>query len=471
MPEAKQTEREALAKFLQQPTIKTWHDGVATDLKESTRNQYLTFLMRYLGTEDPADFLKRAQDNPRELAIQIKSRLGEIYKHSMIAAHISKYSLRSFLDFYEVDLQLKGKVKVKRTRKKSELPWQDADSIILETDEPYRSLFRFMKWSGLGEDEVMEIQRSVSIQHAIETQRGNDKPYIRIDLSPRKSTLDEFFTLAPKQHVPDFPLKTKKHKDRGGVLVDPHDMQQVWRRAAKKAKLWQEGLGPHTLRSTFRSQCAKLGVADAVAEFCMGHGGGDKYGYSREVLNEQHVASQLEKLWAGQIGAIDPLTSGEIKFNEILKVTHDPKMISEIMQQRMSPAEVEAVITFHRQLEQAKPQQIRERIINTRDLIRIKSREWVEEAAPGTSAIIVEHEAPPRASKHVKRRTQHNGGSPLQESDDDPRNDPPDPPSKNIARFETKIIEEAQLVECLDAGYDFLRELSNGKIIVRRNLT
>lgn len=294
MPE---TTKEALRKFLLYPEVKAWYDGIATELKESTRESYILFLMHYLGKEEPAAFLKRAQENPREVAIEIKGRLGELYKRSMNAAHLTKYGLRSFLDFHEVGLEVKAKVKVRRVRKKPELSWEDADRIILETDEPYRSLFKFMKWSGLGEDEVMEIQKSPSIQSAIEKQRSNAKPYIKIDLSPRKSTLDEFFTLTPKQHVPNFPLNTKIHKNRGGKLIDPHDMQNAWRRGAKKAKIWQEGLGPHTLRSAFRTQCGKSGVPAAVGEFCMGHGGGDKYGYAREVLNEQYVASELAKLW------------------------------------------------------------------------------------------------------------------------------------------------------------------------------
>jgi hypothetical protein len=86
-------------------------------------------------------------------------------------------------------------------------------------------------------------------------------------------------------------------QDRGNKLIDPHDMQNVWRRAAKKAKFWQEGLGPHTLRSVFKSQCGKAEVAYAVSEFCMGHGGGDKYGYAREVLDEKYAAKELRKLW------------------------------------------------------------------------------------------------------------------------------------------------------------------------------
>jgi hypothetical protein len=155
--------KEALERFLKHPEVKSWYEGIVTELKASTREMYILHLMRYFEEEDPAVFLKRAQGNPREVAIEIKGRLAERYKRSMSAAHLTKYALQSFLDFHEVEMQVKAKVKVHRVRKKSELSWDDADRIILETDEPYRTIFKFMKWSGLGEDEIMEIQNSSKI--------------------------------------------------------------------------------------------------------------------------------------------------------------------------------------------------------------------------------------------------------------------------------------------------------------------
>lgn len=40
----------------------------------------------------------------------------------------------------------------------------------------------------------------------------------------------------------------------------------------------------------------------------MGHGPGDKYGYSREVQDETYVASELAKLWKGTV----PITATEL---------------------------------------------------------------------------------------------------------------------------------------------------------------
>jgi hypothetical protein len=304
-----ETNLESLRRFLEQHEVKLWYEGVATELKESTRNLYLVYLLRYFGKDSPATFLKRAQEHPREVAIEVKSKLGDIYKHSMNAAHQTKYALRSFVEFHEVEMHVNGKIKVRRVRSKPELNWENANNIIQETDQPYRSLFKFMLWSGLGEDEFMEIQNSSEIQRKIETQRSNDKPYIKITLSPRKSTLNDFYTLVPKQYVPVFPTKTKVSKNRGGELIDAHDLQNVWRRAAKKVKLWQIGLGPHQLRSSFKSQCNRCEVAYPVSEFCMGHGGGDKYGYSRETLDEQYMAKELGKFWE----PVKPATEADLQ--------------------------------------------------------------------------------------------------------------------------------------------------------------
>jgi hypothetical protein len=97
---------------------------------------------------DPAVFLKRAQENPSQLALEIKGNLGELYKKSMVAAHNTKYALKSLLGYYEIPLIINGKIKVRRKRPKLELNWENADKIIAETREPYRSIFTFLKWSG-----------------------------------------------------------------------------------------------------------------------------------------------------------------------------------------------------------------------------------------------------------------------------------------------------------------------------------
>ncbi len=117
---------EALTRFSENPKIKTWYNGAAPELKESTRKQYTIFLMRYLGEEEPADFVKRAEQDPKAVAIEIKGRIGEIYGKSQTTAKQTKYAIKSLLDYYQVELHVNGKMKVRRVRKKVELKWSDA---------------------------------------------------------------------------------------------------------------------------------------------------------------------------------------------------------------------------------------------------------------------------------------------------------------------------------------------------------
>jgi hypothetical protein len=145
--------------------------------------------MRYFGKDDPAAFMTKAQENPRQAALEVKSKLGGLYKRSMNGAHETKFALRSLVEFHEIPFR------EWKNQGQAGTTWENADRIIQETDEPYRGIFNFIKWSGLGEDEIWEIQRSQEIQRKIDAQRDNQKRYIRIQLSPRKSNLDDFFTL------------------------------------------------------------------------------------------------------------------------------------------------------------------------------------------------------------------------------------------------------------------------------------
>jgi hypothetical protein len=286
--------KEDLAKFLENPTIKKWYTGSVTDLKPSTRDAYALHLMNYFQATDPAVFLKAAEDEPKETALEVKTRLAQLYEHSMTGAAMTKYALRNLIQFYDLDMHINGRLRVKRTRKKHEFTWEESEKVILEAPEPYRSIFQFLRMSGLGEDEFAEIQSSAEIQAEIEAQRGNDKPYVKITLEPRKSNTDDFFTLCPKEYVPKFPVLTKKHSNRGGQPIDAEDLQHVWRRAARRTGLWHVGLGPHSLRSVFRTSCDGAGVRTNISEYCMGHGS-DEYGYSRP--GEELVAKELSKYW------------------------------------------------------------------------------------------------------------------------------------------------------------------------------
>jgi hypothetical protein len=294
------TKKERIERFQEIPEVKTWLDG--SDIKPTTRGYYTKRLYEFLDGEPPKQFLDRALKNPREVSIEIKTKIGKAVQNSPSIAFHMRAALKSFLEFYETDVHLNGKLKLRRRWNKPYLSWADAERIISKCREPYESIFRFMLWSGLGQDEVIEINSSSEIQQRIEKQRADpNRDYIIIDLEPRKQTLSRYFTAAPKDLVPKFPLRTLDYRIRGGKLIHVQATEDRFRKAAKQVSLYQKGMGPHTLRSVFTSQCAMVGVAQSVCEFVKGHGAGDKYGYSREVLNETYVIGELRKLQAPSV--------------------------------------------------------------------------------------------------------------------------------------------------------------------------
>jgi integrase len=290
------TVKEKLIAFEKIPEVKNWLDG--SDLKPSTREYYAQRLFQFLREEEPKQFIKRALQNPRTVAIEIKGKVAEAAaKHGPSSAFHMRASVKSFLEYYETGVHIVGKLKVRRRWQKPYLSWQDAERIIAKCRQPYESVFRFMLWAGLGSDEVLEINSSPAIQADIEKQLKGSKDHVIIDLEPRKQTLTRYFTAVPKQYLPKFPVHTLDYRIRGNKLITRQVLEDRFRKAARQVGLYQPGMGPHTLRSVFTSQCAMAGVRESVCEFMKGHGAGDKYGYSREVLNEEYVVKELRKLW------------------------------------------------------------------------------------------------------------------------------------------------------------------------------
>ena len=293
------TKKERLQQFQEIPEVKSWLDGAG--IKPTTRTYYAQRLYEFLGSETPKQFIDRALQHPREVSIQIKGKIGPLaLKSASIAFHM-RAAIRSFLEFYETDVHVNGKLKLRRSWKKPYLSWADAEKFITKTREPYESVFRFMLWSGLGADEVLEINSSPQIQANITKQVSDGKDYVVIDLEPRKQTLTRYFTVCPRGYIPKFPIHSLPYRIRGGRPITRQHLEARFRKAAKQVGLYQIGMGPHTLRSVFTSQCAMCGVAQAVCEFVKGHGAGDKYGYAREVLNEKYLIGELRKLQAPSV--------------------------------------------------------------------------------------------------------------------------------------------------------------------------
>lgn len=301
--------------------VRQWMQSIQEN-RTSWRYCYaLKNLMKGLD-KSPEQLLTDLGANSKETSITIKAYVGSLKSRAAARSQLS--ALRSFCNFHDADLRVNGfKVRVPRTRKKPYLAWEDAEKIIAETKEPYRGIFRFLVRSGLGLDEFTEIQTSAEIQGSIAKQLDDEsRTYVRIDLRPRKANLDTFYTLVPKGFVPHFPVLTRDYGSRGNQPVTGLDLEMNWLRARKRVGLGaQIGLGPHTLRSTFRSQCGVLGIPEPVSEFCMGHGAGsEKYGYARQVEDESYVAGELSKLWSAATSATSrDLEERDAKIEELHK--------------------------------------------------------------------------------------------------------------------------------------------------------
>jgi len=287
------TKRE-LAEFEQLTEIRSWLD--ATAFKPTTRAYYVRRLYQFLEGESPKAFIERALKNPREVSIEAKGKIGRLVTKLPSSAYHMRSAVKSFLEYNETGVHMNGKVKLRYKWQKPYISWEEAQRIINKTSKPYTAIFQFMLWTGIGEDEFVEINKSETIQKSIKTQMDNEKDYVKIDLEPRKRTVTNYFIMCLKKNVPPLPAYAGRHGAEPKLVNDMH-LRDVFHRAAKEVELYQLGIGPHTLRSVFSSQCAKAGVAPAVAEFMKGHGSSDRYGYNREVLDPEFDVKELRKLW------------------------------------------------------------------------------------------------------------------------------------------------------------------------------
>jgi integrase/predicted Zn-ribbon and HTH transcriptional regulator len=338
--------KELVAQFMALPEIAKWLDGV--DLKDKIKIAYADRFFTFLASdarypppngEPPKDFLEYGELMPRDLGIEIKGRIAAITRRSAGAASYTRAAIVSFLNFYNSEVKVNGKIKVRRKRQKPLLTWTQAERIISKAKEPYESAFRFMVWTGCGQDELFEINNSIKIQGEINRQMADPKDYVRIDLEPRKETLDVYYLLCPKKIVPRFPLITRAYKslgkyskydrivgDWGGKPLKLSDTEYRFRIVATQVGLYRLGMGPHSLRSAFSYQCAKAGVPLAISEFFKGHGGADKYGYNREVMDEEYMLKEIRKMWEFN----EPATIGDVKA-QAEKIKHLEETLTALM--------------------------------------------------------------------------------------------------------------------------------------------
>lgn len=290
----------AAFRFIEEnPTIWKWTNTIES---ESTRLQYAYRLMLVLKELNlsPDQFLEGMKSKPDDIGITIDGLLSQMKGRG---GSVASASIKKFARFYRIrGFEITYECKRKRSRDKRPLPWTDALKIIKECPTPYREVFRFMLYGGLDENQFSWINWNSKLGNGIgaidqiNSQMTNDKPYVKIDLPPRKSGLDRYFILVPKAYVPTLPAVTGSGRGagKGGKLLPPRNMQEVWQHAAEDVGLYYEGLGPHKLRTSFRSKCGELGIP-GIGEWQMGHGG-EQYGYDLSGMDETFILDgPLEK--------------------------------------------------------------------------------------------------------------------------------------------------------------------------------
>ena len=286
--------------------VKEWFD--ASTHKPTTRYEYADRLRKFFGKFHLAPdallaALNKGRESYRETKIAAKTCIARNWQASPTNANLIIYALRDFTKFHEVEPPLVlDRLPGKRKYLKARVDWDTAMKIIELSPSPYREGFQFMLWSALDEYDFGLINSNApelcglnddDLHASIEEQRLNPKPYIRINLPPRKKSSDIYYILTPKMYVPKFPLISREYRNRGNQLLASVMLQHVWRRSAKRAKVYRPGFGPHHLRTVFRTRCAELGIPE-IGEWMMGRGG-DIYGYDRSGFDEAFLVQGPEQ--------------------------------------------------------------------------------------------------------------------------------------------------------------------------------
>jgi integrase len=323
----------------------------------------------------------------------------------------------------------------------------------------------------------------------IKDQIESDAPTICVHVTPR---LKERVAEACKENVEQFAFFGKKatetlrlyleeRKRRYGPMGDEEPLfrshsnipdatarsqpitedalQRLVKKAARKAgiKEWQD-VRFHSLRKTFKAvlDAGFVGgggqLAEDDKEYLMGHVlPSQKAPYHN--ANVQVLQERYSKLdWGGEATRPDPLTSGLAKLNA-----------SGWNVDTLSDSEREAVVPFL--MEKVKPKNLPRELEKMADQIMTGPRlakifrevmtttdmnRYIEAANPMRDQWSRQTEGEERKPKKT-RRTAHNGGTPI-----------------NDCPYETRIVDEQELLPLLNQGWDVVRELASGKVIVRR---
>jgi len=360
------------------------------------------------------------------------------------------YAVRSFYAFHRLPLpniprseasrlfEPNGKDK-RRSLELAPLMVEDVRRLVLNSPQPYRAIFitLFQSAMGLAEFEVFNRYVWRRIVDRLDTPGP-----VRVDLYREKTSrtaVKKYYTFIgedAKNQIKDW-LRIRPETSCEALFVTYNKNERRWvpvrgrlignmiTRISKRIGLIRpNGLNryrihAHEFRDLFKSLCTLSGVNHVASEFFLGHSI-DKLGYDK--------SPEYDEEW---------FRNEYLKVEPRLNIISNPngKSLEERIETSKNEAVIEAVRSFARALG-IDPMRIR--IEREKEIGReLTGEEEFETLQEEIRRLVVQ---------------------------------PAGLNGNNNHRYETKLVKEDELIEYLNEGWDIVKELSSGKIVIRRPL-
>ncbi len=374
----------------------------------------------------------RTEDLSKQIETLLTSQEALRYSRShrnMQMAALKNFLLRNRIpkDRIFLDFKIKGK-----RASKPELTWDEAQRIINLAAEEWRPVFQVMLHGALDMERFVEINTNSAYWRGIQEQLSNPtRDYVRIDLEGRKN-VGPFYVLLPREVARLIPARNAQ----GELLRNKQSIMYNWKVARKRAGflLERKGFGPHNLRSGWEDKALKAGLPEILIEHQVGHQV-DPENYKRVQKDEAWVVGEFRRcIWG---------TKEVASKDEVAKLSEDIVLTSALAKLTAMGWNADALTEGERErayrylaekFTRRLPEKIQTMIVGPEEM-----KHYIEALNPALRT------SRPRGRLR-KRGTARNGGSP----------------------FETRIVSEAELVGYLDDGWDLIKELRNGKIVIRQ---
>jgi integrase len=428
-------------------------------LKAETRKVYGRYLRRLFAAvkKDPDEVLSlvkaEAHTNDFTAYSDLCLKCGSLFTER--GRHMAVYALRSYLFANGIAILPKANIETPSPVKpETNLTWDQALAIGAAASKPYNLVFKLMLHAGWGAGEFFRFNTADHWDYVKKTIQSNPKAsYVRINFPPRKKSKQKTYSLVPKTILDEIlanvqvPIRAshgyifqdgrRTHKTVGVPLdLEHRDSARVYLEksfnvALRRAPVIVEGKPTvHELRDTFRTRAIIVGCANDAAEFAMHHSI-DELGYKKCYNDEKWMWSELSKLY----GAQRALTKYERLRQYASDLGFDPdEIVKQQVETKVPRKEYKGRIPSGKERRQS--------------LASLTEEERAEMLQIGLRTRLAASLEPSRRSS----KTARNGGTLIH------------------ASYETRIVGVRELVPLLNEGYDLVKELADGRVIVRKPL-